>query len=69
MYLSATIDKIDDFEYYSKDIREMIDLKYLCDYTIHIPIFSEDPTNKNICVYLLNNYRNIIIYCNISFEK
>jgi len=68
VYLSATIDKIDEFEYYSKDIRTMINLKYLCDYTIHVPIFTEDPTNKNICEYLLKNYRNIIIYCNSQKE-
>ena len=68
VYLSATIDKIDDFEYYSKDIRSMIEQKYLCDYTIHIPIFNEDPTNKNICEYLLKNYRNVIIYCNSQKE-
>ena len=63
VYLSATIDPIDNFEYYSKDIRTMIDLKYLSDYTIQIPIFNDDPTNKNICEYLLKEYKNIIIYC------
>ena len=63
VYLSATIDEIDRFEYYKKDIREMINQKYLCDYTIHIPIFNDDPTNKTVCQYLLKNYRNIIIYC------
>ena len=68
VYLSATIDKIDEFEYYSKDIRTMIDKNYLCDYTIHIPIFNDDPTNKNICEHLLKNYRNIIIYCNSQKE-
>ena len=68
VYLSATIDKIDDFIYYSKDIRTMIDLKYLCDYTIHVPIFNEDPSNKNVCEYLLKNYRNVIIYCNTQKE-
>jgi len=68
VYLSATIDKNDDFEYYSQDIRTMIDLKYLCDYQIHIPIFNEDPTNKNICEHLLKYYRNIIIYCNSHKE-
>ena len=68
IYLSATIDKIDDFEYYSKDLRTMIDLKYLCDYTIHVPVFNEDPTNKNICEYLLKNYKNMIIYCNSQKE-
>ena len=68
VYLSATIDPIDNFEYYSKDIRTMIDLKYLCDYQIHVPIFNDDPTNRNICEHLLNNYRNIIIYCNSQKE-
>jgi superfamily II DNA or RNA helicase len=68
IYLSATIDKCDNFEYYSKDIREMIDLKYLCDYQIHVPIFTDDPTNKNICEHLLKHYRSIIIYCNTQKE-
>ena len=68
VYLSATIDKIDTFEYYTKDLRYMIDLEYLCDYQIHIPIFNNDPTNKNICEHLLKNYRNIIVYCNSQKE-
>ena len=68
VYLSATIDKTDDFEYYSKDIRDMIEKGYLCDYTIHMPIFSDDPDNKKICEHLLKNYRNIIIYCNSQKE-
>jgi len=68
VYLSATIDEVANFTYYKKDIRDMIDQKYLCDYTIHIPIFSNDLTNKNICLYLLQNYRNIIIYCNSQKE-
>ena len=68
VYLSATIDKIENFEYYSKDIRSMIDNKYLCDYQINVPIFNDDPTNKNICEYLLKNYRNIIIYCKSKKE-
>ena len=68
VYLSATIDKQENFIYYYKDIREMIEKGYLCDYTIHIPIFTEDPTNKNVCEYLIKNYRNIIIYCNSQKE-
>jgi hypothetical protein len=60
VYLSATIDEIDGFLYYKKDIRDMIDNGYLCDYTIHIPIFTDDPTNKNICEYVLKYYRNEI---------
>ena len=46
----------------------MIEKGYLCDYTVHIPIFSEDPTNKNICKNLIKNYHNIIIYCNSQKE-
>ena len=68
VYLSATIDRKEGFKYYSKDIREMIDRKYLCDYTINIPVFTEDPTNKNICEYLLKEHRNIIVYCDSQKE-
>lgn len=64
IYLSATIDEIEDFTYYKKDIREMIDNKYLCDYTIHIPIFSDDPSDINICKYLIEHHMHIIVYCN-----
>jgi superfamily II DNA or RNA helicase len=68
VYLSATIDEIKGFTYYKKDIRDMVEEKYLCDYNIHIPIFSDDITNKNICEHLIKNYRNIIIYCNSQKE-
>ena len=68
IYLSATIDEIRGLEYYKKDIRDMINQKYLCDYTIHVPIFNNDPTNKNVCEYLLKNYRNIIVYCDSQKE-
>jgi superfamily II DNA or RNA helicase len=66
--LSATIDKKDGYLYYSKDIRDMIELGYLSDYTISIPIFKEDPTNYNICKYLIQNYMYVIIYCNSKLE-
>ena len=68
VYLSATIDKQPNFEFYKKDIRDMINNKYLCDYTIHVPIFSNDPTNTHVCQYLLQKYRNIIVYCNSRKE-
>lgn len=68
VYLSATIDEIEGFKFYKKDIREMIQSGYLCDYTIHVPIFSDNASNKSICEYLLQNYRNIIIYCNTQEE-
>jgi superfamily II DNA or RNA helicase len=68
VYLSATIDKNKNMSYYTKDIREMIEKGYLCDYVLKIPVFNNDPTNKNICEYLIGNYRNIIIYCNSQEE-
>ena len=66
--MSATIDKQDNFEYYYKDIREMINNGYLCDYDIHIPLFSNNPDDITICKYLLKNYMGIIIYCNNQIE-
>jgi len=66
--MSATIDKHQSFSYYKQDIRYMIEREYLCDYTIHIPIFSSDPSNKNIAQYLVKKYRYIIIYCNSKRE-
>ena len=68
IYLSATIDRLDGFTYYKRDIREMIESGYLCDYTLNIPIFSNDPTSQNICSYLVRNYRNTIIYCHSQKE-
>jgi superfamily II DNA or RNA helicase len=68
VYLSATIDEQQGFKYYKKEIRDMIEQGYLCDYTINIPIFEDDPTNKNICEYLIKNYKNIIIYCDSQKE-
>jgi superfamily II DNA or RNA helicase len=66
--LSATIDKKENYLYYSKDIREMINFGYLSDYNIHVPIFQNDPTNKNICEYLIYNYVFLIIYSNSQKE-
>jgi superfamily II DNA/RNA helicase len=66
--LSATIDEQNGFEFYKKDIRDMIEKEYLCDYTIHVPIFNTDPTNSNIKEYLINHFRYIIVYCNSQKE-
>jgi superfamily II DNA or RNA helicase len=68
VYLSATIDEITNFEYYKQDIRDMINNKYLCDYNINVPIFSENANNTDICNYLISNYKYIIIYCNSISE-
>ena len=72
VYLSATIDIQEGITYYKKDLREMIEKKYLCDYTIHIPIFNDDPTNKSVCEYLIKNYSNKnfeILFVKSQFEQ
>ena len=61
--LSATIDPIDGYDVCSKDIRDMIEEGYICDYKVNIPMFTEDPTDQNICQHLIREYQNIIIYC------
>ena len=70
VYLSATIDPIEGFVYFKKDIRDMIQQNYLCDYTIKIPLFSKGNTLIHKCEYLQNNHANTIIYCaNITDAK
>jgi superfamily II DNA/RNA helicase len=63
VYFSATIDRVDDMLYYGKSIRWMIDNGYLCDYSIQLPVFNQTD-EREICKYLVNNYRHYIIYCN-----
>ena len=60
--LSATIDNIPGSVYFSRDIRQMITEKYLCDYAIYVPIFTR-PGHAVICSYLIQNHDSIIIYC------
>ena len=68
VYLSATIDPLENDIYYQKSINYMIDNKYLSDYQIIVPVFNQDPSNNNIANYLINNYSNIIIYCKTQVE-
>ena len=68
VYLSATLDEIEGFDYYKKELREMIESGWLADYNIHIPIFTEDVDNRKVCAHLLRNYRSIIVYCHSRKE-
>lgn len=64
VYLSATIDQIDGFTYYSKDIRDMIDDGYLVDYSICIPVFAKPEIDDySVCKYLIKTTHNTIVYC------
>ena len=66
--LSATIDELLDFKYYKKDIRYMIQNKYISDYSINIPVFSKDPNDYQKCKYLIEKYREMIVFCNTQHE-
>ena len=46
----------------------MIENEYLCDYDINVPVFSSDPTLKNVCKYLIHNHESIIVYCSSRKE-
>jgi superfamily II DNA/RNA helicase len=59
---------VDGFAIYKKEIREMIELGYISDYQIHIPIFNDDPDDKAVCKHLIQSYRNIIVYCSSQNE-
>ena len=68
VYLSATIDPQKNFAFRKREIREMIDAGWLCDYNIVVPVFPEDPGNRSVCKYLITGYRNLIVYCDSQKE-
>lgn len=62
--LSATIDKQDGYEFYGKNIRDMIIEGYICDYNVIVPIFNEiSITIEKKSKYLIENHDQIIIFC------
>ena len=62
--ISATIDQLNTHKFYELSIRDAIDQGFLCDYTITVPIFTEDIHYNRICRYLTDNLvYNTIIYC------
>ena len=63
--LSATIDKHPDYPiFFSKDIRDMINEGFLCDYNVTIPVFTHDDiTMEERAHYLIDNHLEIIIFC------
>jgi len=73
--MSATIDSHEDFLYYEYSIREAINNGYLTDYQLIFPIFTDDPSDKNIAEYIIKKgeshmiiYTSTIPLCN-SFVK
>ena len=51
--MSATIDPIPHFNYYSYPLRNAIQDGYLCDYQLICPIFNDDPSDRNIAEYII----------------
>ena len=66
VYFSATLDNPNDSNsvYYKKDIRDMIEQGYICDYDIRIPVFQNINYYLQVSNYLISNFRNVIIYVN-----
>ena len=62
VWASATIDEIPTFRYYQQPLRTMIERGYLCDYDVHIPVFSKKPQDKLVCQHLLDNYSSMIVF-------
>ena len=63
VYLSATIDPRENFEYKCTPLRDMIKAGYLSDYYITVPVFSKDPTNSAMCDYILgHDLRDLLIF-------
>jgi superfamily II DNA or RNA helicase len=67
--MSATIDKYDNFNYYSYSIRDAIDNNYLCDYQLVFPIFTEDPSDRNIAEYIIKKGETHMIIYTSSIDK
>ena len=68
--LSATIDKHPDYPiFYSKNIREMIEEGFICDYNLVIPVFTHnDVSMEKRAQYLIDNHNQIIIFCKSHIE-
>ena len=65
VFLSATIDDtaLPEPLVFRRDVRTMIEQGFICDYAIHVPVFSGAATDVAVAKYLVAGYRSIIIYC------
>ena len=67
--MSATIDRREDFSYYEYSIREAINDGYLTDYQLIFPIFTDDPSDKNIAEYIIKKGESHMIIYTSSIDK
>ena len=67
--LSATIEPISDWLYYTYSVREAITAGYITDYQLVCPIFNDDPTDQNVAEYLIRKGETHCIIYTSSIEK
>lgn len=64
LLMSATIDKIQGYLYYSYTIREAIERGDICDYQLRVPIYNNCPNDQNIAEYLIREAGcHCIVFC------
>ena len=67
--LSATIEPISDWLYYTYSIREAITAGYITDYQLVCPIFNNHPTDQNVAEYLIRKGETHCIIYTSSIDK
>ena len=60
---SATIDVPSGAPQCTRTLRAMIDAGYLCDYTLHVPVFESGATNEDLAAHLARTYRSMLVFC------
>ncbi len=67
--LSATIDPIANWLYYSYSIRDAIKAGYIADYQLICPIFNDDPSDNNVAEYIIKKGETHCIIYTSTIEK
>lgn len=67
--LSATIEPIKDWLYYTYSIREAITAGYITDYQLVCPIFNNHPTDQHVAEYLIRKGETHCIIYTSSIDK
>ena len=61
--LSATLDVPRGAPQCTRALRAMIDAGYLCDYTLHVPVFERSASNADLAAHLVRAYRSMLVFC------
>ena len=60
---SATLDVPRGAPQCTRALRAMIDAGYLCDYTLHVPVFERSASNADLAAHLVRAYRSMLVFC------